>query len=61
VIGLTDVVAVAMGTGGLSHALAVRSDGTVWSWGDNGSGKLGNGSAAPFSETPVQVTGLNLN
>jgi alpha-tubulin suppressor-like RCC1 family protein len=61
VAGLTDVVAIAMGTSGLSHALAVRSDGTVWSWGDNGSGKLGNGSTAPFSATPVQVTGLNLN
>lgn len=60
VSGLTDVVAIALGTG-IGHALAVRRDGTVWAWGDNMRGQLGNGSSAPFSATPVQVIGLNLN
>ncbi|WP_342745513.1 RCC1 domain-containing protein [Cystobacter ferrugineus] len=38
--GLSGVVAVAAGS---SHALVVRSDGTVWTWGHNSYGQLGNG------------------
>jgi alpha-tubulin suppressor-like RCC1 family protein len=37
--GLEGVIAVS--TGG-SHSLALRRDGTVWSWGNNGFGQLGN-------------------
>ena len=61
VVGLTGVVEVAMGSG-LQHGLARLADGTVWAWGDNRSGQLGNGatSTQPVT-TPVQVTGLNLN
>ncbi len=40
-----------------SHGLAVRSDGTVWAWGDNRWGQLGDGSTTTRL-TPVQVTGL---
>ena len=61
VVGLTDVVEVSFGDGELGHALARKSDGSVWAWGHNNKGQLGNGSAAPFSATPVQATGLNLN
>ena len=50
---LGDVVAV--GTGQY-HALAVKSDGTVWAWGDDTAGQLGNGTN-PASTTPVQVLG----
>jgi alpha-tubulin suppressor-like RCC1 family protein len=60
VVALTLVNAIAAG-GSLGHSLALRSDGTVWAWGENDSGQLGNGSTAPFSATPVQVTGLSLN
>ena len=49
-----DVVQIA---GGLDHALAVRSDGTVWAWGFNGHGELGDGTTTSRS-TPVQVPGL---
>src|SRR5258708_31388778 len=43
--------------GGLYHSLALKSDGTVWAWGGNGNGQLGNGTFTP-SNTPVQVSGL---
>ncbi|WP_082408344.1 RCC1 domain-containing protein [Verrucomicrobium spinosum] len=42
---------------GLRHHLAVKSDGTVWAWGQNSSGQLGNGATVD-SNVPVQVSGL---
>jgi len=42
---------------GASHALYVRADGTVWSWGRNAHGQLGDGSTLDRA-TPVQVVGL---
>jgi uncharacterized protein (TIGR03437 family) len=54
VSGLTSVVAIAAGA---THSLALKSDGTVWAWGDNSEGELGNGSNAN-SNAPVQVSGL---
>ncbi len=37
-------------------SLALKSDGSVWSWGANGDGELGNGATAD-QPAPVQVTG----
>ena len=39
------------------HSLAVRSDGTVWAWGYNAAGQLGDASTTNAT-TPVQVSGL---
>lgn len=39
------------------YSLARKTDGTVWAWGTNGYGELGNG-ATTDSDTPVQVSGL---
>jgi alpha-tubulin suppressor-like RCC1 family protein len=44
--------------GGELHNLAVKSDGTVWAWGNNMFGQLGNGTTNSAS-LPVQVSGLN--
>ncbi len=52
--GLTEIVSV---EGGATHSLAVKSDGTVWAWGDNLNGQLGNGTTTD-SWVPVQVSGL---
>jgi len=55
VTGLTNVVAL---TAGDLHTCAVRVDGTVWCWGDNLEGQLGNGGLTNFSLVPVQVEDL---
>ena len=39
---------------GLLHTVAVKTDGTLWAWGNNGSGQLGDGTTTNRS-TPVQV------
>ena len=43
--------------GGGDHSLALKSDGTVWAWGWNGYGQLGDGSTTNRL-TPVPVSGL---
>ncbi len=55
VTGLTGVTKIAAGA---DFGLALRSDGTVWAWGDNQSGQLGNGTTAN-SLIPIQVSGLS--
>ncbi|MBI4947259.1 MAG: T9SS type A sorting domain-containing protein [Bacteroidetes bacterium] len=58
---LTGITAVSAGmnTGGLgeAHSLALKSDGTVWAWGLNNRGQLGDGTNTNRT-TPVQVSGL---
>ena len=53
---LTGVVAIATECDA-DHSLALKSDGTVWAWGDNGNGELGNNSTVDTG-LPVQVSGL---
>ena len=49
---LTGGAAIAMGA---THALAAKTDGTVWTWGDATSGRLGNGSSSGYVTTPTQI------
>jgi alpha-tubulin suppressor-like RCC1 family protein len=60
VSNLTGVVAISAGAW---HAVALKADGTVWTWGDGYMGQLGNGTAGAgnvplFSTVPLQVPGL---
>src|SRR3989304_5520615 len=55
VAGLTGITAIA--GGGRAHSLALRNDGTVWAWGFNTSGQLGNGTLTN-NNVPVPVSSL---
>ena len=55
ITGLTNVISIA---GGQRHSMALRSDGTVWTWGWNGLGQLGNNTLID-ELTPIQVPGLD--
>ena len=44
-------------TTGVSHSLALKSDGTVWAWGKNDYGQLGEGTTTDRN-APVQVKGI---
>lgn len=52
---ISGVISVA---GGYQHSLALKADGTVWAWGLNNYGQLGNGTTTN-SSTPVQVSSLS--
>lgn len=41
-------------TGG-DHSLAIKSDGTLWSWGSNNEGELGLNSNASFHNIPLKI------
>ncbi|MFY1832185.1 RCC1 domain-containing protein [Myxococcus fulvus] len=44
---------------GRNHSLALRTDGTVWAWGDNTHGQLGHGEFRN-QVTPTRVSGMRL-
>lgn len=54
VSGLSGIIAVAAGD---NTSLALRSDGTVWAWGSNAQGQLGDGTTTN-RDTPERVPGL---
>jgi alpha-tubulin suppressor-like RCC1 family protein len=41
-----------------NHTVYLKSDGTVWTWGNNGNGQLGDGTTTDKT-SPVQATGLS--
>jgi alpha-tubulin suppressor-like RCC1 family protein len=43
-VQLTDLNHITQISSGYSHTLALSSDGTVWAWGENSYGQLGNGN-----------------
>ena len=52
--GLSNVVAIAAGW---AHSIALKSDGTIWAWGYNGLGELGDGSTM-MRDYPAPVIGV---
>jgi len=55
VSGLDGVVKIAASD---EHVVVLKSDGTVWAWGRNLNGQLGNGTNID-SDIPVQVSDLS--
>jgi parallel beta-helix repeat protein len=52
---LTDITAIAAGW---EYTIALKRDGTVWTWGRNDYGQLGDGTITD-SNVPVQVSGID--
>ena len=50
--GIVDIAA------GYNHNVAVKNDGTVWTWGSDANGQLGDDAALAGKLLPVQVSGL---
>jgi alpha-tubulin suppressor-like RCC1 family protein len=57
----TDFVAVPAVESGTNHTVALRPDGTVWTWGRNNYGQLGNNTSheTDITHTPVEVMTAN--
>lgn len=53
-MGLGNITQISSGWG---HVLARRSDGTVWAWGQNDYGQIGDGNRPTNQTTPFQVKG----
>ncbi|SOC08470.1 Regulator of Chromosome Condensation (RCC1) repeat protein [Ureibacillus xyleni] len=53
--GLKDIVQISASD---SYALALKKDGTVWAWGENEYGQLGNGKKSYQYQNPAKIAGL---
>lgn len=53
---LSDIVAICAGW---YHSVALKSDGTLYAWGLNHHGQLGDGTTDTHSDYPVQVVGID--
>jgi hypothetical protein len=58
VSGISNVIAIAAG---YQHAIAIRADRTLWAWGDNSAGDLGQGFTGGNSTSPAQVVATLLS
>jgi alpha-tubulin suppressor-like RCC1 family protein len=57
-VAVTTLVGVVAIAAGESHSLALKSDGTVWAWGWNAYGQLGDGTTS-LRTSPVPTTSLS--
>ncbi len=61
---ITNVISFALSPSistGYGHGVAEKSDGSVWAWGDNTYGTVGNGTVSTPVTAPSQVLGVNGN
>ena len=49
------------GGGGFLHTAAIKTDGTLWTWGHNGNGNLGDGSSITHRSSPIQTVAGGTN
>lgn len=49
---MDDVVQISTGS---NHTMAIKSDGSLWTWGSNEDGQLGDGTIAVYNLIPVKV------
>ena len=54
--GLTNIIDISAGE---NHVIALKDDGTVWSWGLNDQGQLGLDITSNSVSTPTQIVGLS--
>ena len=55
ILGTGKLASIANGT---YYSCALKTDGTVWCWGNNASGQLGIGNTDTYQPSPVQVLGM---
>jgi len=53
-MNIDEWIAISVGTEA-SHVVAVCNDGTLWSWGNNGSGQLAKGVSGAFENAPWRI------
>jgi alpha-tubulin suppressor-like RCC1 family protein len=54
-VGVTGLTGVATVAAGSDHSVVAASDGSVWTWGQNIAGQLGDGNTGSYEYTPVEV------
>jgi alpha-tubulin suppressor-like RCC1 family protein len=54
-VPLSDIISISCGE---YFTAALKSNGTVWVFGNNDSGQFGNGTSGNYSSTPLQVPGI---
>jgi alpha-tubulin suppressor-like RCC1 family protein len=45
--------------GGSGTSIALKTDGTLWTWGDDDEGRLGNNTAGVHKSSPIQIPGTS--
>ncbi len=48
-------------SGGNNHVAAIKTDGTLWTWGFNSNGQLGDGSSIVHRSSPIQTVAGGTN